>query len=270
MIEEKHRVSQALSIKTRGTATLLKGPPGSGIPDEVLAKCGISPPEGCLDPNAYLVALYFDRRPGQKTMTRPFISVRYQWLYLSDVFRLEREVRMNLEYDFKRRPVRPRMVQAGEYEHLAFDTEPWPTAADAQRARLIFDEWRRSRCLKTLKDFEDWEDHYRTHIALDKLRSEGRKVPVQVTKGGSVGILVRMFLRAYAQQLWGIQRTESYSRVADILSSFGHETSVNDVKNGSRGEAYPNIVPRTSRTESLMKDLMLAFSGVNPVVFFID
>lgn len=264
MIEEKHRVRQVLSMKTRGQATLLRGERCSGIPGLILAKSGISPPPECADHNGFIVDLYFKRRPGQKTMTRPYVSVRDQWIREMDVFRLEREVTMNLEYDFKRRPVNPRMVRAEDYEHVAFDTVPWPTAEDGLRARSIFDEWRKTRCLKTVEDFEDWEDHCICVITFDRLRAAGKTVRLQITKEGSRGILLRILLIAYATQQWGLTRTYSFSELADMLTDIGFKTTVDDVKNASRDKAklVDNIVPSTPRALEMWGKIQLAMGEV--------
>lgn len=264
MIEEKHRVRQVLCMKTRGQATLLRGEVGSGIPGLILAKSGISPPPDCADPNGYLVDLYVNRQPGQKAMTRPFVSVRDQWIKEMDVFRLEREVTMNLEYDFKRRPVNPRMVRAGDYEHVAFDTVPWKTVQEGLKARDIFDEWRKTRCLKTVKDFEDWNDYYTCVITFERLRAAGKKVRLQITKEGSRGILLRILLVAYATQQWGLVRTVSFQELAEMLTGIGIETTVDDVKNASRDKAKleDNIVPPTPRALEMWAKIQLAIGEV--------
>ncbi len=109
--------------------------------------------------------------------------------------RLERLTTMNLEFDFKRRPVNPRMVAFSGGEHLAFDTAPWPNLMEAELARNLFDKWREKRCLKTLADWDDWQDFYLSHRALTVTRRAGKAHGLQVTKEGSVGILQRVFGR---------------------------------------------------------------------------
>lgn len=259
-------------MRNRAYSTLLKGDshpdPGNDM-HWMLAKGSVSPPPGCDDQNAYMCALYLERRPGQKTMTHPFVSVRDQWVKEQDVFRLDRETTMNLEYDFKRRPVRPRMMPAGETMHLAFDTQPWETAEQGLLVRQVFDGWRKSRCLKTMQDFEDFEDTMLTALAFVSLREQQRRTPVNITAEGSVGVLQRMFLRAYTQGLWGIAKNRSYPEVAAVLTSLGSATSVNDVKNAIRGKAYQGIVPRTPRAVKFMAALASEFAGVDPARFFV-
>jgi len=272
MLEEKHQMRQVLSIRTRGVATLLKGVPQCRVPTSFLAKSSISPPPDCFDPNSYVVDLYFDRKPGQMTMTRPFVSPRDQWIKEMDVFRLERRQRLNMEYDMKRRPVNPRMVHTGCGSHVAFDTVPWQTAEEAVKARSFFDEWREHRCLKTLSDYEDWEDFYLTKSQLDRIRKlfNSARLPVQVTDEGSLGILKRMFLRAYVQGAWGLQRTlNSYVELRDAMDFAGCSVSAHDAKNGNKGKVIDNIVPRTPRTEDAVRKLMLVFDGLDVSKVFI-
>lgn len=271
MIEEKHRFRQGLIMRNRAYATLVKGDPHPDPKNDMhwmLAKGSVSPPPGCNDQNAYMCALYLERRPGQKTMMHPFVSVRDQWVKEQDVFRLDRETVMNLEYDFKRRPVRPRMVVAGETMHLAFDTEPWETIEEGLVVRQVFDGWRKSRCLKTVQDFVDFEDVMLTALAFGGFREQQQRIPVNITAEGSIGVLKRMFLRAYTQGLWGIVKSRSYPEVAAVLTSLGISTSVSDVKNAIRGKVYEAIVPRTPRTIEFMTGLTEEFAGIDPARFF--
>jgi len=265
MIEVKHEISQALSMKTRGVATLMDGTHPS-VPRQVLAKASVSPPPDCQDHNGYMVNLFLNRHPGDKTKTRPFVSVREQWVKMVDVFRLEREVTLNLEYDFKRRPVEARMVTINQQDsHLAFDTEPWKCVEEAEQARAIFDNWRKTRCLKTLDDWDDWQDEYLTAITLDKVRKRlgTARLPFQVTHEGSLGIFKRMFLRAYAQQAWGLTRIMTNPKLITTLKELGCPVTEHDAKNGNKGKLIPNVVPRTSRTEMLLDDLLPIFTTLD-------
>jgi len=89
------------------------------------------------------------------------------------------------------------------YEHVTFDTVPWKTAQEGLQARAIFDEWRKTRCLKTVEDFEDREDHYICVTTFERLRAAGQSIRFQITNDGLRGILLRILLIAYATQRWG-------------------------------------------------------------------
>lgn len=200
MLEQKHRVRQLIAMKTRGQFTAL---PCEGEP-QVLAKAGIKPPvRNKALHNRYMVRLYFGHRPGQRITLRHLISMREQWLTESDLVEIRREQRLNLEFDFKRRPVNPRMIRVGNREHVAFDTVPWDTQEEGEYARAIFDGWREHNCLKTVEDFQAWEAYYAVRI-----RTRG--ADINVTKTGAAGVMLRIFLRAYANGLWGTHKLLTY------------------------------------------------------------
>lgn len=267
IVKVKHEVLQVLSLRTRAQATLAIEP-GKKV---LLAKGSISPPPDCDDANAYFVDLCLNRKPGQKTMMRPFVSPRDQIVKEIDVTRLKRWVTMNLEYDMKRRPVRPRMVTLSDgRQYLAFDTEPWATVEEAVFAREVFDEWRKTRVLMTLEDFADWEDYYQSVVTLETLRRKKVHYGLQVTRAGSVGILQRIFLRAYVQGEWGLANELPYREVAELLTRCGCPTTVDDVKNGNKGKLTANVVPRTARTKVVFARMKKVFSGLDVAYFFAD
>jgi hypothetical protein len=133
MLEVKHEVNQVLSIKTRGVATLIAGD-NPNIKPVILAKTGVSLPANCEDANGYIVDLYLNRQPQQKVLTNPFVSVRDQWIQARDVLRQPREITLNFEYDFKRRPVNRRMIES----HVAFNTVPWNTIDEIDKVYGLF------------------------------------------------------------------------------------------------------------------------------------
>lgn len=276
ILEIKHEIGQALSVRLRALGTVV---PGSNpqVKRVFVAKGGVSPPPECEDHNRYFVDLVMDRHYGMKMLTRPFVSIRDQFLSVSDVFRLPREVALPLEYDFKRKPVNPREVPAGDGSgrvHLAFDTEPWDTIDDADQARAYFRDWRDyGRCLKTLADWDDWQDYYASRLAIERryLSLEMKRSPVLVTSDGSVGVLQRLLLRAYMQGGWGAQRgkKESYDDTCVLFDYAGLTVTQNDVRNGTKGDVIDNFVPRTPRTEALIPMLRVVFSSLEMEKIFI-
>ncbi len=91
-----------------------------------------------------------------------------------DLQTVDTPVRLNMEYDFKRRPVDARMVRIESLgvEHLAFATVPWDNAAEGELARMLFDRWREgekdkkgnwvrpAHCLKSMADWSHWQAFY--------------------------------------------------------------------------------------------------------------
>lgn len=270
MLKIKHAAIQVLPMRTRAVATLMIDTKTAEKHGVLLAKGSISPPSSVEDRNGYMVDLYAQRQPGQKSMTRPFVSVRDQMIHGLDVVRLERLTTINLEFDFKRRPINPRMVEYPGGTHLAFDTKPWPSVMEAELARDLFDEWRKKRCLKTMEDWENWDDFYQSHRALTLRRSSGGKHGLNVTKTLSAGILQRVFLRAYVRNAWGLKRTLSDVELAEQVTECGCLTSVSDVKNAHKGALVPNVVPRTTNSLAMWKKLTRRFPGLSVKHFFFD
>jgi hypothetical protein len=270
MIEIKHEVQSVFAIRNRGVATLIKGT-NPNVKNVVLAKSSVSIPEKCVDANQYITDLIYNRVAGQKTMSRPFTSIRKQWLTHTDVFREEHYVTLNFEYDFKRRPVNPRMIEVCGRPHLAFDTVPWQTAQESVLAREIFDQWRETRTLKTLDDFNNWLDFYQTSLSKinTKKRDGSARTKTNVTKDGAAGDLKRMFLRAYAQKTWGLDVNRiSYPALLEKLSVMGFEVKKSDSKNAHKGHLIPNSVAKTDVTEMLLDKLKIEFVTLETDKFF--
>jgi hypothetical protein len=276
MLECKHQVRQVIGMKTRGQATAEYWIDGDGNPaPALLAKAGVSPPLPKAEHNEYLVELYLKREPGQKTTTRPFTSLREQWVHNVDVTRAEREIALNLEFDLKRKLVNPRMVQVAGGEHLACDSVPWPDAATGERARAYFDGWRRQRCLKTLDDLTAWQATYEFSVARAR-RAGGsatpRKRAINMTKDGPAGVMKRLFLRAFAQKLFGVASTTTkitHQEMADWLTSLGYPTSKSAVSNAVRETLVERTVPATQDVMAFIEKVQSRFPAMEVERFLI-
>ena len=259
MLERKHKVRQLIAMKTRGQITAMP------FDDEpiILAKAGVSPGIEAAGHNGYMVDLFMRRKPGDKTMTRPFTPFREQWVKDVDVVRMTRETTLNLEFDYKRRLIRPRMVAVDQCEHVALVGVPWDDLEECERARAIFAGWRRQRCLKTLDDFEDWEDHYQFSLVRDRFQQSGMQgFGIRATKKGVVDVFRRLFLRAYTQGLCGLTKSMTYGELAVWLTEKGYETTTDELKNAKRAKFVEHAVPPTPRVLRLSKVLEEGFPSV--------
>ncbi len=150
MLTCKHEVSQLIAMKTRGQLTYraIQGKP------VVHARAGVKPPADIprSDYNDYMVDLYLNRLPGQTLSRSTLISTREMWLSESDLVSREQDIRLNLEFDFKRQPVQPAMNEG----HLLMSSRPWDNMEEALQQRSLFDDWRQTHTLKTLADWDDW------------------------------------------------------------------------------------------------------------------
>ncbi len=244
MLTCKHEVSQLIAMKTRGQLTYraIQGKP------VVHARAGVKPPADIprSDYNDYMVDLYLNRLPGQTLSRSTLISTREMWLSESDLVSREQDIRLNLEFDFKRQPVRPAMNEG----HLLMFSRPWDNMEEALQQRSLFDDWRQTHTLKPLADWDDWCDflYCRTVFSDMKLKVGSKR---------SDDILVRLFLRALTQCQWGLmlkdKKSYSCKEVAEWLTSEGYSVTVTDVKNAVRAKIpqmkFSSVTPR-------MKSLM--------------
>ncbi len=259
MLERKHKVRQLIAMKTRGQITAMP------FDDEpiILAKAGVSPGIDADLHNDYMIDLFMCREPDDKATTRPFTPFREQWVKDADVVRLTRKTRLNLEFDHKRRLVGPRMVAADGCEHVALSSVPWTDIQECERARAIFDGWRRKHCLKTLDDFEDWDDHYQFSLVRDRLQQSGMPgFGIRATNKGVVDVFRRLFLRAYTQGLCGLTKAMTYGELADWLTLRGFDTTVDEVKNAKRAKFVERSVPSTPRVLKLETVLVEGFPSI--------
>ncbi|WP_249508369.1 DNA polymerase [Escherichia coli] len=213
MLTCKHEVSQLIAMKTRGQLTYraIQGKP------VVHARAGVKPPADIprSDYNDYMVDLYLNRLPGQTLSRSTLISTREMWLSESDLVSREQDIRLNLEFDFKRQPVQPAMNEG----HLLMSSRPWDNMEEALQQRSLFDDWRQTHTLKTLADWDDWCDflYCRTVFSDMKLKVGSKR---------SDDILVRLFLRALTQCQWGLmlkdKKSYSCKEVAEWLTSEGY------------------------------------------------
>lgn len=267
MLDRKHRVRQLLPFKTRGQLTT------KPYDDEpvVLAKAGVSPPVPRCEHNAYMVDLFLHRQPGDRIQTRSFTSMREQWVKGEDVMLRTSEIAMNMEYDMKRCPVNPIMRAVGAMDHLAFDTKPWPDAGQGERARAYLDGWRRHNCLKTLSDYQAWQEHYAFAGARKKQqRGSDRATGINATAEGSIGLLRRLFLRAYTQGAWGLARSMTYPALAAWLTGNGYPTTLEEVKNAKRATLVEGVVPLTLQVKSLLDILASQFPNLDLTRFLVS
>ena len=128
-----------------------------------------------------------DRTYETRNERKSLIALRAQHLADADLVSVIREVRVNLDYDFKRKPIDARDDEA----LLTAQTVPWDTIADFEKARDDLEAWKHSqrRVLKTRNDYDamiSWAEN------VSARRAAG------VKSGNSLGPLTAAFLRIVA------------------------------------------------------------------------
>ncbi|OZS42491.1 hypothetical protein ASV53_18190 [Photobacterium sanguinicancri] len=247
MMQLKHHAKQIVSMKTRGQLTA-----ELGDTKPVCAKAGVKPPKG-VDENQWMVELFLDRKPGQKVKRKHLASARDMWLKEMDLVTIHTEQTLNLDWDFKRRPVNPRMVKVRHpatdeiVEHLSFDTVPWNTVDDGLTARTFFDEWRVNNCLKTMEDWDNWMDFY-------KVRCYLKGTGLKYLEDGSEGIFKLQMLRAITQGNWGVPEQPKraprghYDKLVAMFGEAGFDDiTKKDLLNAKGRKLHEAILPITPR-----------------------
>lgn len=253
MLTCKHQVRQLVAMKTRGQLTY-KASEGYPI---VHARAGVKPPVDIPrdDYNRYMVDLYINRAPGQKLRRGSLISTRDMWLNESDLVAVESEIRLNLEFDFKRQLITPAMNEG----HLLMHSRPWDDMSQALKQRQLFDDWRQTHALKDEADWEDWCDFLYCRNVFTPLK-------LKVGQNRSDDVLVRLFLRALAQHQWGLtpddRKRQTSVEIAAWLVEAGYSVTPSDVKNAGRAKLPPIIFdPVTPRMTRLMDHIKLKYPG---------
>ncbi|UGB04956.1 DNA polymerase [Leclercia sp. G3L] len=253
MLTCKHQVRQLVAMKTRGQLTYKES---EGFPI-VHARAGVKPPADIPrdDYNRYMVDLYINRAPGQKLRRGSLISTRDMWLNESDLVAVESEIRLNLEFDFKRQLITPTMNEG----HLLMHSRPWDDMSQALKQRQLFDDWRQTHALKDEADWEDWCDFLYCRNVFTPLK-------LKVGQNRSDDVLVRLFLRALAQHQWGLtpddRKRQTSVEIAAWLVEAGYSVTPSDVKNAGRAKLPPIIFdPVTPRMTRLMDHIKLKYPG---------
>jgi hypothetical protein len=263
VLEVKHGAKQLISVAVRTTFTAKRA---AGF-DLVCAKGSVKPPTRP-DPtvqNHHMVRLFHRLRPGMTTTHHQLISAREQLTNEADLYGVPRVRRLNLRYDFKRRPVRPRMVPLGRrMERIAWDTVPWQTVTEAEFARVRVDGWSRDRAkvLRTMEDYRNWEAYFEASWAVKEACEAAGVRTVQIREDNAWGLLKRVFLQAGRLGKWGIAfEPRGLRSVAEILTAAGFPTTKEDITYAGRRSAplLEHCVPWVLETRALLRVILLQF-----------
>ena len=318
MTELKHLIVQAVAGKTRLQMT---GKTVEGH-DPVVAKGGVkvlldsaggdeAKEKKLLTPagqNSYVLDLFVNRYPGQKIKRPSLMSMREQLLNEFDLQSIDREVALNMEFDFKRQPVDARMIhiESCSVEHLAFATVPWQSAEEGELVRTLFDKWRKGdkdtpgHCLKNMDDWAGWQAFQGLYVgnrqrmqrfkALQEAAEDAgtallpspdaspRRVATRSTSGmfyatgktSFLGVAIRMFLTAYVQRAWGLVDADlSQSKLAQWLTDAGYPTRSYDVKNAGRSELHEHVVVGSPEIMTFLDTVKARFAGLDVGMFLV-
>ncbi|NDB70211.1 MAG: hypothetical protein EB015_19830, partial [Methylocystaceae bacterium] len=243
IFEYKHQEEGVYLIKTRGVVSIssrdwcptinLKKPQ-----NRLLAK--VSYRSGrhsgyTVEHCSYWMEMIRQRTYETKTQIKSFIPAVKQHLTEADLTMEEREARLNLCWDQKRKLINIRNIDG----LITADTVPHETIDDYYTERNAQDEWRKSQrqVLKTVEDynnFQNWKNlHANRQITGTKADNSFSTVAIAVTKGA-------------AHALFGFVPAPQASIAAALTRLCGRQVSIAKVKDVKR---------RGSKVEDLLGGL---------------
>lgn len=253
VVECKHRVAQPLGWRTRGQATL------KAIENEkpVLAKAGLKPPMKDKEQhNQWIVDTFVNRTGDSKQTVSMLRNLPEIWKHGGDLVAKDIVRRVNMDFDFKRRPVNPATRPVQGVEHLSFDTLPWRSVDEFTACREQWEQFRASTqvVLKTPDDLARFEDYRAVDVTKAGLKRSKKDAALTLAK--------RMFLRVYTRSAWGLDaKAMSYAELARWLTEQGYPTTKEDVENAKRPNAklVAHVVPPTPAVQKFVERLAAQF-----------
>lgn len=262
ILELKHGAQQIVAMKTRGQLTSVAHPDPAIEP--VIAKASVRVPSDVSDASAYMLDLYLNREPGQLVDASHLISTREQFTQRSDLIMVEKKQRLSLEFDFKRDLVNPVMREANGYMHLACSTVPFKTEAEQRSTRILFDRWRRDNCLKTVDNFNHWQE-YRLMVAMVKSLATLGKGSLRLQRGDTLAkVYARLFCRGYMQGYWGFppegdKRPVKHTDLSNIFDSVGIAIKTGAISQSKNRPVVEGMVLYSPLLLPLIRELLKLF-----------
>ena len=265
LLETKHFCRQLLGWRTRGQATLLAGM--NNADDKlniVLAKAGIytaSYMDDARSQNDYIVDLFLNRTPASSLRVLSMTGIRDMIEHDVDLVEAETTKRLNMEFDWKRRPAAVFMSQSPD--HLSFSTSPWETVEEFQSIRLWWEELAGDThfCMKTVEDYRRFADHVLTRSCLGVVDSRYLKKDQP-----DINRLRQVLGSAWRHSDAGLVREKgglTNAQFAEVLTNAGIPCSQTDVENGGRKAFEPHRCPPTPSVRRAIKKLRKSFPTID-------
>lgn len=256
VLEIKHTIRQPLGWRTRGQATLIPGnSPNVGM-NTVLAKGGIhlsSYFDSVSEQNSAITKMFFERTPTTSIKFESLLGIRYIVEHDTDLVRKEMSRRVNMEFDWKRKP--ELLFNHEDYKHCAFSTLPWDTFEQFQEIRDLFDRYQEHApiCIKTVTDFDGFSYYVEARSQLEPANQRYLRRNL-----GDIKRLRMALCSAWHQSLCEVRSSieiSSASLFAEALTDSGIRCGRTDVENGKKKLFVENSVPKTEHTLAAVSKL---------------
>jgi hypothetical protein len=161
--------------------------------------------------------------------------------------------------------VNPRMVAVTGTSHVAFESAPHRTLAEAKYHRELMDSWRASHVLKTMADWDDFSEF----LQIQRIAKTNRHLRIKQGEKADA-LFLRLFLRAYTQEQLGLERTMSIPRGVEYFGKHGYEIKASQVGSAKRAKLILGAIPVVPSTLDLLEVVMEAFPGFDCEPMFVS
>jgi len=256
VMKKKHEVRRPLGWRGKGQATLLAGT-NPDVKRIVLAKASIytvPEMETVFAQNRFIVDLFFDRQSDTRIHEIGGTSIRDLVKYGDDPHKKFKSKKLNMEYDWKRRP--SAICTTNFKNHIAFTTDPWDTVDQYNRVQKVWDAYFKDelKCVKSVTDFDKWTAYLRSRTVSEHEVSKN----LSTTGDAELIRLRQMLCRAFKQGRAGVSFNHKVTneRFAQHLQSVGISCGVPDVQNGKNEIKNPFIPHRCIPSDTVDKALL--------------
>jgi hypothetical protein len=263
VLEIKHRVRQPLGWRTRGQATLIEGESdqGDGF-NIVLAKGGIYTAQA-MDTvrlqNEFVTNLFLNRSPTDVVEMATKTGIRDMINFDADLVVKATSKRLNMEFDWKRRPVAAWDNEVPQ--HLAFTTDAWETIDQFVEMRGYWEAFGidTRRCLKNKDDFHAFAVYVLSQSALGKAGARYLKKTDPDLKR-----IRQSLCAAWRNSEAGLTKKvdgKTAEQFAQLLTSAGIVCNRQDVENARSG-FKPKNCPKTPAVINALVKLSAVFPSL--------
>lgn len=273
VLETKHAIAKPLGWRTRGQATLVPGDPkeDDGSYHVILARGGISIPDTLDDDqerSKWICELFFNRTPEDSITSRSLTGIRDIVELDSDLVGVEIERRLNMEFDWKRKPYSIGMSK--DHKHLVFSTKAWKTVDEFMAVREQWNDYRSSsnyKCLKTPEDFIDFQTYCQSRVMLGESDRKYLR-----TRDADLARLRQSLCSAWKKRKAGFEDCytnpskdsglpQTASQFALTLTDCGIDTARTDVENNAKRDFVMHSCPPTQRGIDAFNAVSARFGG---------
>lgn len=265
ILEEKHRMTQVVLMKTRGYTTSIRDDDPEWNTKYINARAGVQlPDDEDVDedkPEVWVLNKYLTRKPGTTYTNKSLTPSQMMFLFDRDMLSITKKQLLNWEPDYKRDLIPNGLVAVGDKFHIQCISKPHRTVEKMKLKRACFDVWRENNCLKTLEDWDNWDEYFKLST---NLKRKGKGNHMNIKKGeNSANIFKRFFLRVWVQEQCGVTtegvKQNAFAKWISSLDGGIYPVNAAAVSSAKKEKIFYGKLPITRGIANLLKHLVKRF-----------